>query len=495
MFVKKIIFYFAILFCLFGCESNEQNENLENILNANSHIIDTIAIKNSSTNLLSIFKDKVNFKPAIGDILLASPSQRDSLGVLVKVTSVSITGDSYDCTTEASNLNSAFKQLFIDGQFSPSYNNSVSNRSSDAGSSLGIHFNHNQTISAGLDIDGDLNLNFPATRIRYIKKEGSILPEEVLVAQDFNTEGSFLKLTGDILQSNEFSLHRFDLPIIYVPVAIGPTVVLIPFTQKVDLKVLPASISGTMTYKVFPVISATVGISYKDGAWQNLSTYSINAYSDPLNESDFSNEMTASITAFNPTYEISPMGLERFKLSASLPNSFDLTIKQTTPNYSLKYKLGIDVGLNVEFWTGIDVEYGLNLPLFTQTITEGNFSCYEVGDQVFGGIVFYVDPNDCSHGLVASPTNQSNGILLWDNAVAMLDGSSWRLPTISELEKIYDNRNIIPGLGTLIYWSGTEYAPTGGGDVYCLEFSNGQIGIAGKIQISNTFAVRGVKSF
>jgi hypothetical protein len=102
-----------------------------------------------------------------------------------------------------------------------------------------------------------------------------------------------------------------------------------------------------------------------------------------------------------------------------------------------------------------------------------------VGDYYQGGIIYYIDPGT-QHGLIVSlgGLNSSSQIDCWSNQIA--NGSSayqaisvciaynnnatagnygWHLPTISELEKLYDVQNSLTGLYCSFisdnYWSST----------------------------------------
>jgi hypothetical protein len=86
-----------------------------------------------------------------------------------------------------------------------------------------------------------------------------------------------------------------------------------------------------------------------------------------------------------------------------------------------------------------------------------------------GGYVFFVTP-DGKHGLVAATKNQSNNVFqtAWVNAQDNIsnpiyhnsDGkkfTDWRLPTKYELNLMHIARVAIGAMGTLTYWSSTEF--------------------------------------
>jgi len=175
-----------------------------------------------------------------------------------------------------------------------------------------------------------------------------------------------------------------------------------------------------MKYNIFPVISATLGASYESGNWSNLSAFNIEANADSLKEEDFSPELTASLTAFDPTYEIAPFGLEDFKAYFKVPNKLDLTVQHATPNYSLKYKLDVEAGVKVKFWTGKDFDFSESATLFEKTVKEGNWH-YNVGDTAFGGVIFYLDSTR-RHGMVCALEDQSTGMYFWNDPIGVYPG-------------------------------------------------------------------------
>ena len=91
---------------------------------------------------------------------------------------------------------------------------------------------------------------------------------------------------------------------------------------------------------------------------------------------------------------------------------------------------------------------------------------YSVGDIAQGGYVFYVTPNG-KHGLVCQQTDVSFPMILFDaiynaNDPDFLDDMGdnyldWRVPTIRELEMLYNNRVSIGGFSTGDYRSSSQY--------------------------------------
>jgi uncharacterized protein DUF1566 len=99
----------------------------------------------------------------------------------------------------------------------------------------------------------------------------------------------------------------------------------------------------------------------------------------------------------------------------------------------------------------------------------------KIGAKVNGGIVFYVDKTG-KHGLVCQENEAPKGD--WNTARAACEalGGGWRLPTIGELDQMYNNlHSAKPRLGGFqsnYYWSSSEYKEKSKYIYYKL-FSNG----------------------
>ena len=156
-----------------------------------------------------------------------------------------------------------------------------------------------------------------------------------------------------------------------------------------------------------------------------------------------------------------------------------------------------------------------------------------IGQAFQGGIIAYIfqqnDPGYVEgeiHGLIAAPSDQSNGItwyngssiLTFASAIALgtgaantdsivakygtgpyaaklcydlvLDGyNDWYLPSQDELNKLYLNKDFIGGFGSFSYWSSSEY---NAGNSYLQIFSNGYQGQNTK---GGVLHIRAIRSF
>ena len=138
---------------------------------------------------------------------------------------------------------------------------------------------------------------------------------------------------------------------------------------------------------------------------------------------------------------------------------------------------------------------------------QGETSNLKIGDYFGGGIIFHIDESG-NHGLIAALDDQADEMTMWGNngsigALSLSDGKrntdkiieyftdrgrkaektaayscyssdreeyrDWYLPSINELQKIYDKQNIIPNLKFGDYCSSTEY---GKKDAWHIHFNN-----------------------
>jgi hypothetical protein len=156
-----------------------------------------------------------------------------------------------------------------------------------------------------------------------------------------------------------------------------------------------------------------------------------------------------------------------------------------------------------------------------------------IGQTYQGGIIFYLDPSGC-HGLIAAPSNQSTSATWWNgsyldtraygsglfegkyntqiinwiqggaSSAAAICGnltlgvySDWYLPSIEELNKMYQNigqgnalgLGNVGGFANFYYWSSTEY---GNYDAWSQDFGNGNQTNGGK---GFALFVRAIRAF
>jgi hypothetical protein len=160
-----------------------------------------------------------------------------------------------------------------------------------------------------------------------------------------------------------------------------------------------------------------------------------------------------------------------------------------------------------------------------------------IGDFRDGGVVFWVDPEDNTYGLVCAIEDQSSGIQWYNgnytttgatgtaigtgsaNTTAIIANqgttetayaaglarayngggyTDWFLPSKDELNQMYENKAMINSTATAnsgsnftnnYYWSSTEYDA---GSAWLQSFNNGDQANGGK---SNTVYVRAVRAF
>ena len=377
--MKKYLLLFSLVSLIFlSCKKQEsQTSEPKNILNDNAFIVDTSSILTSTENSFTLKKDATIQQPKINEIVLAAPSSNCPNGMLRKITGVTSNTSSITYTTEQSNLNDAFKELHINSSYTDTF---ATSQTYSRGSALTLTFNNNLSIGNGVKLNGVVKFNYPTIDVRYEKESGSNSPKFFLIKAELATESSSLELSntsGSPFTISEKRLDSFQLPNLTIIIPIGSFPLPIRFKQQIVFKALPFTVGGKFNFKVLPSINATIGCKYENNVWSNLSQLSINSSSTSnFTFADyFSNgsAINAQLTIFNPSYEITPMYVNILKGTLEAPNSLNLEIKNTSPNYSLKYKLDAKGGIKQTFWMGGIGSFSLSGNVIEKTLLEGNW--------------------------------------------------------------------------------------------------------------------------
>lgn len=153
-------------------------------------------------------------------------------------------------------------------------------------------------------------------------------------------------------------------------------------------------------------------------------------------------------------------------------------------------------------------------------------SPFTIGQSYQGGLIAYIDGSGL-HGIIVPLLSQSNGIK-WFNGVYNVTGatstqlgngqnntnliistqgntgsyaaklcqdlviggySDWYLPSLQELQKLYDNRAVIGGFGSFNYWSSSEFDAS---RAWSINFTTGTSVVGLK---SSLFGVQAIRSF
>ena len=120
----------------------------------------------------------------------------------------------------------------------------------------------------------------------------------------------------------------------------------------------------------------------------------------------------------------------------------------------------------------------------------------KIGQPYQGGRIFYIDSSDY-HGLVID--TEDLGILNWEDAINKCKSyraggfNDWHLPTLKELDLLYQHKDTADGFIHYYYWSGEELTNQEDDDsAYYKNFSDGT---NGKANEGNQNMVRAVRAF
>ncbi len=168
--------------------------------------------------------------------------------------------------------------------------------------------------------------------------------------------------------------------------------------------------------------------------------------------------------------------------------------------------------------------FGCLLLITSSMLAQNENEILKIGDKFGGGIIYFIDDSG-EHGLIAAPTDQSNGIR-WGctskkvNATYISNGElntekivkfcgtqnaagichdlvlegfdDWYLPSLEELKPMWTNRLKIENLTTDMYCSSTEHSERNN-DCWGLNFSrNGKVFYYNK---GSKYSVRAIRKF
>lgn len=431
-------------------------DTTDNLLSDKSILIDSVNVLEVKDNSVTINVSSLIKKPIAGSIILGAPSSVAEYGFIRKVTSVTGNDSKLVCTTELAGLNEAFRQLHLDYNYVDTFS---SNYSAKEGASLSANFT-NKVLGDGLTFNGVVKINIPSVKLKYDLKKGSLKPELVLIQADLNTEGSEFNITykKDIkIEIIAKELTEFKLPTIHIPIPILTPVGIIaipyPFTEKLVLNILPASISGSVKWNVTPTMYATLGCKYENGAWQNISSFSTKAkdFSDFCKKDFFiSANAKYEVTIFSPRYEIAPLGIEALKGFFEVPNKVSFDVKVTSPNYSFKYLLGIKGGIETKFWLSDKQTFDVSKDFLEETIAEGNWSLCGDVDSLF------ILSGDNQTGDVSKPLEKPLIVKLIDSFSNPVEGIDIKWTTTDGTITPSDNKTDVLGQAKATWTLGSK---------------------------------------
>jgi hypothetical protein len=382
--MKKYSFAFIFFLVIFSCKKGEiQITEPRNILNDNAFILDSSAILTTNENSFTLKKNLTIKYPNINEIILAAPSLNCPDGMLRKIIKINTNSNSIEYITEESNLNDAFKELHLNSSFTDTFSN-YQTFSTDSGTSLTLKFTNNLSIANGVKMNGEVKFNYPKLTIQYEKDNGSDLPKLILIKAELTSYSQGFEITNQNSSSitiPEKLLCKYDKlpPLTLIIWIAGPLPFPLPIRlrQTIDFVSYPFELSGKFKLQISPNFNAIMGCKFEDGRWQNISTYSLNATSPTkfsfLDYLANNGSITARLTVINPRYTLTPMQVGRLACSLEAPNRLTLEIKNSQPNYSLKYNFEIKGSIKQTFWMGGLGSFSLSGNLIEKTLLEGNW--------------------------------------------------------------------------------------------------------------------------
>lgn len=411
--MKHLLFLVLFSIVLLACSKGDKTNPTPDPVNNNEGGSQVFVVSSDSikANLLSVEPNSITFsksgtivgKIKAGSILVSDVSNKARYGFLRKVTTVSENNGNLKCATTQASLTDAIENgsLKFTKDFTETDIVSVDSSGKDLLSkrtqkvhSEGIRKVFAKTIN-GIDISGevniDANLEFDLT-IEKKKLKYFFVQNEIDVSTTINTQVlSSLQVGTQPLVLGTFELKPIVRLIGWVPIVIVPYIVIYVGAEgKVVSKMtMMGSASG----------SVKAGIRYENDVWENTS--GVNIENKKLK---FGFQQKARLTTW-----VRPSVEARFYdatgAQISLGSTFTLTGELEEADKCATLDWGVDV-LGKVFvklldWNIVDYTgtlYSKMSRIFTGKTSDIRFDI-KVGDQAYGGVVFYLEKNGL-HGLV-----------------------------------------------------------------------------------------------
>ena len=137
----------------------------------------------------------------------------------------------------------------------------------------------------------------------------------------------------------------------------------------------------------------------------------------------------------------------------------------------------------------------VNSPFAMMRMYSEETTQYKIGDELNGGIVFWVDGTG-EHGLIVDKEDIGQP-MNWNFAMHECEqkGSGWYLPSEKEFKMLYESRSIIPNFLNKYYWCNSLFNKEAGGAFHTSEVYIKRTGFAGYYNTNERFFVRAVRAF
>lgn len=494
--MKRILTYLVFSILVISCKQTDKADPNPGsttpgdanvlVVSADSVKASLYAVEASSITFLNKAAGTASIKP--GTVLVSSITDKAPLGFLRKVTSITESNGKLVCQTSQATLTDAIQNEKV--SYSRKFTNNDVLSIDSSGKALaslrqaspqsegisrivarrirGVDINCEVTLEPTFDFD----LTVEKKEVKYFRVKTNVNSTAKIRGKVVTTR----QVETDPIVLATFRLRPFVVWAGYVPIVFSPYIVL---TAGAD-----GSITSTMNMEAEGHLEASAGAQYDAAGWQNLSDVSSEG-----NKLDFAFQKKTAVSAWlRPSVEVRLYDLKDIQISLGV--TLSLMGELTDSDYcgTLDWGAKVSGKIFVKIFDKSLVDYAGVLSDKKFRIFKGKSSDIldpiRIGDEAFGGVVFYLESNG-RHGLVMTkPTLKFSSAWWPDNApyvknvpqetavgtgqanTARLIGTSkapyvagvcndlilnecyddWFLPSQDELLEIYKNISKLPGI-------------------------------------------------